>query len=183
MPADLTPAAWRLLRESVTALDRDDDAGAEIVCEGIEAWIGNRRTTRATVDQLLYFTLVSEAYGDGFGQGYTVYLPNDTGRAALRRPAVLAEILEAFEKGGSFTVRDDRVVPMESPFDLDTALAEAGMNTSDLERLTGKHRTTVWRWRRGNCPAYVKTIVESAREHREHATVETNRKISRELGS
>jgi hypothetical protein len=168
MPVDLTPAAWQLLRESVAALDRKDYEAAEIVCEGIEAWIGHRRTTRATVKKLLDFTLVSEEYSDGrFGGGYCVYLPNETGRAALRRPELIAEILDALMKGGSFTIQNDRIVPLDPsgapPFNLDAALVEAGMTLADLQRMTGKSRVSLWRWRRGKCPAYVRTIIEQAR--------------------
>lgn len=39
-------------------------------------------------------------------------------------------------------------------------MAAMGLRTTDVARLTGKNRATVWRWRKaGKCPAYVATIL------------------------
>lgn len=99
----MTPAATRLL----TAM-RDEEE--DLVCDRLECWVGLTRFSRRTVTALLRLTAISECRFPGGGETYTL---NDTGRALLRRPELEAELMNTLLKGsGSFTIRDDRVVPL-----------------------------------------------------------------------
>ncbi len=109
MPA-LTPGMHRVLRmmDEAEAEGRHEDA--ELVCEGIHCWVGAVRTNRAVVRLLLRYLLLRDVSDAG---GIERYALNGTGRAALRRPAILGEVLAALATGRPFTVEDDRLVTLE----------------------------------------------------------------------
>lgn len=81
---------------------------AEIVCEGIQCWLGDRQVSYRTVQALLRLLLVSES-GDRQVHRYTL---NDCGRGVLRRPALAEEIAHALRAGGAFTITPDARLQM-----------------------------------------------------------------------
>lgn len=105
----LTPGMRRVLELMARAEDEGRHEEAELVCEGIECWVGLARTNRAVVRLLLRSLLVRDVSDTG---GIERYAVNDTGRAALRRPAVVDEVAQTLARGVPFTVVDDRVVEM-----------------------------------------------------------------------
>lgn len=54
----LTPASARVLRWMI-------DEGEELVCEGIEAWVGQHRTHPRIADRLLEWCLLRDVTDDG----------------------------------------------------------------------------------------------------------------------
>lgn len=75
------------------------EGGEEIVCDGLECWIGLRRIAARTVSRLLYMCLIRE---ERMG-GYRHYSINGTGRAALKDEAVIDRVHAALIRGGSYT--------------------------------------------------------------------------------
>lgn len=52
-------------------------------------------------------------------------------------------------------------------FDLEAERLAAGLSVTDLVRLTGRDRRTIWRYRKsGRCPVFVQTIIEQQRRIR-----------------
>lgn len=117
MSRTLTPAMKRLLVAMRTAEEANDLEDAEIVCDGIECWLGDVRTSRATVNRLLCLTLVSES---SWGGGTDVFTINDAGRAVLKRPELADELATALASGRPFTVTDEGTL---APLDV-TSLSE-----------------------------------------------------------
>ena len=87
---------------------------AEIACEGLACWIGTHRTSHGTVDALLRLCLLSDVSDEG---GIRRLRLSEAGRAARRRPAIVAEISAALAGRRQFGIEDDRVValPGEPP--------------------------------------------------------------------
>lgn len=107
----MTPGMRRVMALMALAEDEDRHEDAEIVCEGLACWVGSRRTNRGTVTRLLRAMVLQDV---SCGEGVERYALNGTGRAALRRPEVLAEVAALVAANASFTVRDDRAVPLAS---------------------------------------------------------------------
>jgi len=106
----LTEAGLRALRLLAEAEDRGDHEAGEIACEGIQCWLGHARVHRRTVADLLRLAALSESTDGGALQRFRI---NGTGLAILRRPELSHEVVEALARGGAFTIRDDRVVPLD----------------------------------------------------------------------
>lgn len=106
----LTATQTKWLKALADAEDCGDDYAAEIVCSGIECYIGHDKTSWRTVNALLSCTAISK---DAYGGGCEHFTINSTGRAILRRPELADEVFEAMVRGGgSWTIRDDRLVPL-----------------------------------------------------------------------
>lgn len=103
----LTKALATILREMRDAEDRGDSDAAELVC-GSECWLGDRRVHRGSVDRLLTLTAISDRSDEG--AALERYCINEMGRAILRRPDIIQEYTAALRAGGSYTIRDDRLV-------------------------------------------------------------------------
>lgn len=78
---------------------------AEVVCDGLECWVGLRRISRRTVDGLLRLTAISPEKFDKS----SVYVLNDTGRALLKRPDLATELRLALYQGRSFTIENEQI--------------------------------------------------------------------------
>lgn len=104
----MTPAAMRVLGLLDAAGRAEDYDRAEIVVDGT-AWVGYTQIHRSTVTELLRIMAVSDT---GEGNGIERYRLNGTGRAILARPAIEDEIRAAMLAGGSFSIVDNKVVPL-----------------------------------------------------------------------
>lgn len=104
-------SGMREVLQMMADADPGDYYNAEIVCDGLQCYIGSRSTSRRTVTALLRHLAISENR-DGKMARYTI---NETGRAILRRPEIISEIERALLTGGSWTIRDDKIVHLPSP--------------------------------------------------------------------
>ena len=95
----------QILREMHDATVREDFENAEIVCEGIECWLGIRRVACVTVDMLLRLVCLSED-SENKVRRYTI---NGTGEAVLRRPELVEEIAQALVSRKPFSIKNDQV--------------------------------------------------------------------------
>lgn len=75
----ISNGALKLLREMHAAEKAECYEDAEIVCDGLSCWLGNRQTTRRTVTQLLRVCVVSDV--SDAGKGADRYVLNEDGRA------------------------------------------------------------------------------------------------------
>lgn len=82
------------------------DTGEEIVCEGVQCWIGTRQTSWGLVRGLLRLLALKDVSDTKGLQRFTI---NDTGRAILRRPELENEITYHILKGKPFTVVNDHI--------------------------------------------------------------------------
>lgn len=89
----LTPGMARVLAD-LRALDKVGDI-AEIVCDGLECWVGLRRTSWGTVGRLLQLCLLAE--DDGGGAYH--YTPHDEAYKMLDDPTYEPRIVEAIRTG------------------------------------------------------------------------------------
>ncbi len=80
----LTQAAHRALQEMVDAEAADDLDAAEIVREGRTAYLGDRRISSATVNQLLRWCLIRDGSYSREVERYTL---NEDGRKAAADPS------------------------------------------------------------------------------------------------
>lgn len=79
----------------------------DILCNGIECWVGDELTNRQTVNDLIMLTAISAV--DGMKEEY--YEINETGRALLRRPELARDITIALRVTKKpFTIKNDQVV-------------------------------------------------------------------------
>lgn len=85
----------------------------EIVAEGTQVYIGPRRTNWGVLKALLRCGAVSASDVSSIMQRYVI---NESGRAIMRRPELAKELANAYlSHEGPFTIRNDRVVPLEAP--------------------------------------------------------------------
>lgn len=95
-----TPAMLRALRELQsleTAFHADPEADPpEIVCEGRECWLDERRVARGTVNKLLRLCLLSVETIDG---RFERYEPNEETFRVLADPGYVPAILKALRTG------------------------------------------------------------------------------------
>lgn len=104
----LTKALHAILMAMVEAERRGDLEAAEIVCDGA-CWLGDRRIHPGSVRRLLTLTAIRDVSDTTGCQRYVI---NDMGRSILRRPAIIQELSAALRAGGSYTIREDRIVPL-----------------------------------------------------------------------
>ena len=83
-PPLLSAGARRVLVELLEAESDDRLEDAEIACEGLQCWVGPRRTRRAVVNELLRGCFISTA---PCGEDLERYGLNSDGRLAARDPS------------------------------------------------------------------------------------------------
>jgi hypothetical protein len=107
----LTPAQRRVL----TLLRDKQYPDNEIVCDGRECWLGPSRTSWRLVNALLGMTAVSDVSDEGGGcRRFTI---NETGTHILADESQIQAVATALLKGGAWTWKDGKLVPMGSPID------------------------------------------------------------------
>lgn len=92
----ITERTRQVLQMMADAEDRRDYANAELVCEGLECYVGLERTSRSVVNTLLRLVLVRcEDFGNGSVERYTI---NADGRKMLADPNYVPEIVGHMRK-------------------------------------------------------------------------------------
>lgn len=92
----LSPRALEILKEMHAAEAREDWEDSEIVCSGIDCWLGLTRVARRTVTSLVRHMAVSLASEPGSEERYVL---SGTGRKILEDPAVADRVLAALLTG------------------------------------------------------------------------------------
>jgi hypothetical protein len=106
MSGAITPTVHYVLRKMA-------DEEEEMICERNECWVGDHRTTLGICRKLLRIMAIKEV--SDTKDGLQRYAINETGHSILRRPELGNEIFYAVFNGRSFTVREDRIVPLADP--------------------------------------------------------------------
>lgn len=84
------------------------DTGEDMVVEGLQVWIGDRRSSRATLKAFLRCCVVKDVSDV---KGLDRYIAkDDIARAVLARPELADEIEMALLRLKSFTIQDNQVV-------------------------------------------------------------------------
>ncbi|AOG02853.1 hypothetical protein [Bosea sp. RAC05] len=107
MPSKRSIEVLRSLRAAERAQNWED---AEIVCDGLDCWMGAERISRQTVTRLI--RVVALSFDDGGGAEH--YTLNGTGRALAENPALVRDIEAAIARGGAFSVIDGKIVDLEA---------------------------------------------------------------------
>lgn len=102
----MTPASLKVLQHLV------DHPGDDIACSGIECYCGNEQISRSAVDYLIRLCAIS-ASDMMKGEYYEI---NETGRALLRNPSMSWGIKQVLAYGGVFTIREDKLITIQSRF-------------------------------------------------------------------
>lgn len=111
--ASALPAGVARAIEDMLAAEREDrHDDAEIVAEGLDCWIGMRRTNHATLRYLLQHMMLSEI---GPRDRLRRYRLNSLGRLAARDASVVDIVREAVLSGHELHVVDDQVIALERP--------------------------------------------------------------------
>lgn len=110
----LTKACGEVLSEMVTAEARDDLDAAELVCEGAWCWLGERRVHRMTERRLLQIMALRDCTDDP-QQKVRRYTINEMGRAVLRRPAVIQDLVRVLIVGGAWKLNGDQIEMLDGP--------------------------------------------------------------------
>lgn len=96
--------------QSLQAAERAENWDhAEIVCDGIDCWMGDERISRQTVNRLVRVVAVSLDDGGG-AEHYTL---NGTGRALAEDPALVGDVEAAILRGGAFSIIDGKIVDLD----------------------------------------------------------------------
>lgn len=107
----LTPAQRRVL----TQLRDTEYPDNEIVCDGLECWIGQSRTNWRVVNALLGMMAVSDDSDDGGGaRRFSI---NQTGECILADERNIQAVATAVLKGGAWTWKDCKLVILGAPDD------------------------------------------------------------------
>lgn len=107
----LTPAERAVLRQLQDAEYPDN----EIVCDGRECWIGDRRTTWRVVNSLLGMVAISDVSDEGKGaRRFTI---NESGRHILADESNIQRLATAILKSGAWTWKDGKLVVFGEPVD------------------------------------------------------------------
>lgn len=104
----LSKRALEVLRSLKAAEEAQRWEEAEIVCDGLDCWMGDQRISRATVNRLL--RIVALSFDDNGGAEH--YTLNGTGRALANDPGLVREVEAAISRGGAFSIVDGRVVDL-----------------------------------------------------------------------
>lgn len=105
MPADISPAMRQVLEDLDQAERQDNYEDAEIVCCGIECWLGERRVSYRTVKSLL--KLMALSFDDMGGAHH--YTLNETGRELSKHPELAQKIRTAILRGKPFQIVGGKV--------------------------------------------------------------------------
>ncbi|MFC5505363.1 hypothetical protein [Bosea massiliensis] len=105
----LSKRAIEVLQSLLEAERAENWDHAEIVCDGIDCWMGDERLSRQTVNRLVRVVAVS--LDDGGGADH--YTLNGTGRALAENPALVGDVEAAILRGGAFSVIDGKIVDLE----------------------------------------------------------------------
>lgn len=111
----MTPGLRNVLIKMRDAEDREDWYEAEIVADGIYAYLGDDRISWRTINQglgLLCFKDTGEQ-----GKGCKRFAINGTGRVLIDHPEDEDIIRRALLGGGNITTRDGRIVWLDTPED------------------------------------------------------------------
>lgn len=101
----LTPAMLQVLQDLDQAEREERYEDAEIVCSGIECWLGDRHVSCRTVKSLL--KLMALSFDDMGGANH--YTLNDTGRELSKHPELTEKIRAAIARGKPFQIVDGKV--------------------------------------------------------------------------
>jgi hypothetical protein len=104
----LTTAMRHLLDELLVAEREGRLEEAEVVCEGVECWVGYRRVSRNTINALLRLLALSQ---DRLG-GAEHYSLNCIGRELSAQPALAEKVRLAILHGKPFAVQNGRIIEM-----------------------------------------------------------------------
>jgi hypothetical protein len=97
--------------DTIAACDKPEyDENDEIVCCGVECWIGMTRISHATVNTLLRLVSISDV-SDANG-GARRYRINETGRNILADESQISVLVQSLHEGGAWTWREGRLVRM-----------------------------------------------------------------------
>ncbi|PZR93526.1 MAG: hypothetical protein DI537_10435 [Stutzerimonas stutzeri] len=102
----LSKRAIEVLRTLRAAERAENWDQAEIVCDGLDCWMGDERLSRQTVTRLI--RVVALTMDDSGGAEH--YTLNGTGRALADNPSLVRDIEAAIRKGGAFSMVDGKVV-------------------------------------------------------------------------
>lgn len=91
-----------------------EDLADEIVCQGLECWMGLTRTNWRVVRGLLHILAISDRsdHGNGMGTDVQRFRINATGRIYLKDESQIDNVLNFMRQGKSFTHRDGKIVPL-----------------------------------------------------------------------
>jgi len=104
----MTPAMLRTLREMRDAEKQEDFEDAQIVCSGIECWLGLRCISRRTVYGLLRLMVIKPCW-----ESATEYFEiTGTGRSVLERPELEHELQTAILVGKPFTITNEHKIEL-----------------------------------------------------------------------
>lgn len=82
----------------------------EIVAEGIECFIGTKRTNFRLVKALLKIMAISDVSDGGYGAIFRRFQINETGRAYLADESQIDVVMRCLARGQNITFKDGRVV-------------------------------------------------------------------------
>lgn len=106
----LSRTCWGFLCTMRDAEASGDHEEAEIVVDGKQCWLGNRRIAHVSVMRMLHTMTISE-HSDN-GSGVQRYRINSLGQTYLRNPGILQDIVRMQIKGGSWHIVDDKLVEL-----------------------------------------------------------------------
>jgi hypothetical protein len=89
----------------------EDYSEAEIVCDGLTCYLGDRPISWRTVKALLEVVAISDR--SITGDSGRIFMINDVGRSITRRPELADEVAASLYTGQSVTIIDDRIVPLK----------------------------------------------------------------------
>jgi hypothetical protein len=85
----------------------------EVVCEGLEVWIGSRRSSWSALNALLRVLAVSDQ--SDRGSTFLRFSINDVGRAILRDQSQADVVRKMIASNTQFTVRNFKITPIGDP--------------------------------------------------------------------
>ena len=86
----------------------------EIVCDGRECWIGQRRTSWRVVNSLLCMMAVSDC--SDTSRGARRFIINETGKNILADERNIPAVVALVQKGGAWTWKDGKLIELLSPY-------------------------------------------------------------------
>jgi hypothetical protein len=107
-PGAFITASMRWVLERLASSEYPDN---EIVCGGLDCWVGDQRTNWQTVNKLLQIIAISDVSDENGGARR--YVINESGRHYLKDEALVYDVLKAVHEGsGAWTWRDNKLVPL-----------------------------------------------------------------------